>query len=1074
MKTEFIKSVKECLEGNISDPGAFFIFSTDIASRTWADWCVIKGKSRAVALERFMAWDSFKGTFLRAREEGKTAVPSMLRKLFVHDFIRRNAEKSDDDPTKLKKIIAPQFADTAGAFSDYLSKNLSSLNLWHARMEQYKNEYGTWDLEDRDYKILYDEYKNFLEKNKLFEPSWVQDVRLEESEKKFFIIFPELLEDFEEYSEIFSDADNVTACFLNGDIPDPASYEYPDSRSELRQTMLQIIDLVHRQKKCDWTDIALSVADLDTYRPYLEREFKLYDIPFVIRAGLPLTKNTSARIFESIQNCYKTDFSYDSVRTLLLDECIPWKDKTVLPLSYTEDGKLVQKKIEVDLTKTRESLIRHGNELHCVFPYEEKNEDGTRSKIDTWIKSLHAQRRGHSLAGLKDQEKKDEEELALYTAIKNCVTNFYRTDEESSGFETVLSSWFQFKERFINESDFSSDSNKILSRCIVHLQEMAELEREYCLPGKMQIPMPYDFFVRELSQKKYTPQTSQRGISIFEYKLSAEACFECQFLINASQKQVDVQYKKLEFLNSTKRAKLRLLQKGGGNQITKTFVHLYTQASEDFASDLVHISSAVQSFDGFAIPHSCLNVKKESMNLDQSDYILREKNWIASSCSEPIDMKDLPKAELESLSLWKRTSRQKSSIQDSSIIKEMAGQSLIQAKDYSIKNAIQKYTEEIKLLEEKKRDGRVLEFLKRQRDSLEKFNKPPYDSMPKVTARGELEYFYPCPRRWTLSRLLMIRPDSLDISLIKNYEIGNLNHSVLEEFMKKYIGDTLPHYDELKNAFTKDGVDVSGKMKEEIGEAADKAVGEFSKSPLVKKIFSMQKEQLSDSLYDFLTILLIPYGSGLDKKGERTSIAGIGGCTVYGVENSFIMPSENEGYLCYGVIDCLLRAPRTNDPDSEGWIIIDYKSSSSSIPKANEVTLDENGRINDFQMPMYVSLILSQSDESGIDAAYFYSVKRESPSSNQKRAVIDRHTHTEKKDLTQKSYEPVLKKFREYRDEFIEKCMGNPEPYISYDESDKFAVRMERDCISCDLKSICRTSYTIANRRLRSRKEVKK
>ncbi|MBO7638332.1 MAG: hypothetical protein J6S91_05085 [Treponema sp.] len=440
MKTEFIKSVKECLEGNIMDPGAFFIFSTDIASRTWADWCVLKGKARAVALERFMAWDSFKGTFLRAREEGKTAVPSMLRKLFVHDFIRQNAERKNDDPLKLQKIISPKYAETAAAFADYLSKNLSSLNLWKTRMEEYRDEYGTWDLEDRDYQMLYDAYRDFLEKNKLFEPSWVQDVKLEESNKKFFIIFPELLEDFEEYTEIFSDADNVTACFLNEDIPEPASYEYPDSRSELRQTILEIIDLVHRQKKCDWTDIALSVADLDTFRPYLEREFKLYDIPYVIRAGLPLTKNTSARIFESIQNCYKTDFSYDSVRTLLLDECIPWKDKTLLPLSYTEDGKSVQKRIEVDLTKTRESLIRHGNELHCIFPYEEKNKEGTRVKIDTWIKSLHAQRRGHSLAGLKDEEKKDEEELALYTAIKNCITNFYRTDEESSGFETVLSS----------------------------------------------------------------------------------------------------------------------------------------------------------------------------------------------------------------------------------------------------------------------------------------------------------------------------------------------------------------------------------------------------------------------------------------------------------------------------------------------------------------------------------------------------------------------------------------------------------------------------------------------------------
>ncbi|MBP5753293.1 MAG: hypothetical protein J6W60_10645, partial [Treponema sp.] len=549
MKTVFINSVKECLEGNISNPKAFFIFSTDIACRTWADWCVISGKSKAIATERFMAWDRFKSSFLRAKEEGKSAVPSLLRKIFIHDFIRQNAEKNDDDPTKLKKIIAPQYANTAGIFADYLSKNLSSLNLWNTRMEQYKDEYGTWDLEDKDYKILFEAYKDFLEKNQLFEPSWVQDVKLEESEIEFFIMFPELLEDFEDYTDIFDVKDNVTACRLSENIPDPAACEYPDSRSELRQTILQIIDLVHNQKKFDWTDISLSVPDLDTYRPYLERELKLYDVPFVIRAGIPLTKNSSARIFESIQNCYQSDFSYDSVRNLLLDESIPWKDKTVLMLNYTEDGKSIQKKIEVDLTKTRESLIRHGNELHCMFSYEEKDEEDKNKKIDPWIKSLHAQRRLHSSQDLADEELKDEQEIALYTAIKNCVSNFYRKENKSSGFDAILQFWFQFKEHFINDSDFSSDSNKILSRCIVHLQELRNLENDYCISNEMEIPSPYDFFVKDLGQKKYIPQTDQKGISIFPYKISAEACFACQFVINASQKQIDVQYKRLDFLN---------------------------------------------------------------------------------------------------------------------------------------------------------------------------------------------------------------------------------------------------------------------------------------------------------------------------------------------------------------------------------------------------------------------------------------------------------------------------------------------------------------------------------------------
>ena len=896
MKTVFINSVKECLEGNIQNPGAFFVFSTDIASRTWADWCVITGKTKAVAMERFMAWDSFKGCYLRAREDGKTAVPSLLRKLFIHDFIRRNAEKNNEDPSKLKKIIAPQFASTAGTFADYLSKNLPSLNLWNTRMEQYKDEYGTWDLEDKDYKILFEAYRAFLEKNNLFEPSWVQDVKMKESEIEFFIMFPELLEDFEDYTDVFAESDNVTACMLNENTPDPAAFEYPDSRSELRQTILQIIDLVHIQKKFDWTDIALSVPDLDTYRPYLERELKLYDVPFVIRAGIPLTKNSSARIFESIQNCYQTDFSYDSVRNLLLDESIPWKDKTVLPLNYTEDGKTIQKKIEVDLTRTRESLIRHGNELHCMFPYEETDDEGEIKKTDTWLKSLHAQRRLHGTSGQKEEEAKDEQELALYTAIKNCVSNFYRHGNDYTGFDSVLQAWFQFKDHFINDSDFSSESNKILSRCIVHLQEMKALENDFCHANEMIIPSPYDFFVKELSQKKYTPQTDQKGISIFQYKLSAEACFACQFVINASQKQIDVQYNRLDFLNATKRSKLNLIHSKSGNDPSKVFAYLYTLSAYKPVPDLIHISSAIQSFDGFSIPHSCLSVSEETITRDKDDYMLGEKNWLASGCRDKINTDALPKNEIENLIRWKKIAGKTKGKTDKSILKERAEFSLIGNKENSIKNGIQEYAEQIKKLSANKRDKNVISFLENEKTNLEKYSKAPFDSTPKISARGELEHFFPCPRRWTLSRLLKLQTDSLDITLLKNYEVGQLNHEILEEFMKEYLGTALPCYNSESNTFTNGGIDVSQTVRNLIQDTSEKSIKKFSKSPLVKKLLNTQLKQISDSLYDFLCILLVPYGKP-NVRYERKDIAGIGGCTVYGVENKCIIPSDDGSYL---------------------------------------------------------------------------------------------------------------------------------------------------------------------------------
>ena len=71
----------------------------------------------------------------------------------------------------------------------------------------------------------------------------------------------------------------------------------------------------------------MNIPDLETYRPYLERELTKYCVPFVIRAGYPLIKNTAGQVFAEIQKCYDSDFSYDSVRALILDEYIPWKEE---------------------------------------------------------------------------------------------------------------------------------------------------------------------------------------------------------------------------------------------------------------------------------------------------------------------------------------------------------------------------------------------------------------------------------------------------------------------------------------------------------------------------------------------------------------------------------------------------------------------------------------------------------------------------------------------------------------------------------------------------------------------------
>ena len=343
----FTDDIGNLLKSKITDKKNIFVFTTDVVCQSWADWCVTENHTavKSVASARFLAWDTFKGKVVSAQKEGYSAVPSVLRKLFVHTLIQKNAENQI-----FKKIINPypEYRKDAFAFADWISKNLSSLHVWKKRLEQKRGVYGELDDEDEDYKTLYTLYSEFLEKNRLFEPGWIDEIKFTDENHHYYIFYPEQIEDFVDYIEIFKGAGNVSLVYLPKETKPPKCYEFSDSRSELRKTILRIIEIVN-SGKADWTQIALTVPDFETYRPYLKRELELYSVPFVFRAGEPLSKNCAGRIFKEISGCRENEFSFDSVRALLLDETVPWKK---------------------EIQDIKENLIREGNRMRCICPFE--------------------------------------------------------------------------------------------------------------------------------------------------------------------------------------------------------------------------------------------------------------------------------------------------------------------------------------------------------------------------------------------------------------------------------------------------------------------------------------------------------------------------------------------------------------------------------------------------------------------------------------------------------------------------------------------------------------------------------
>lgn len=995
--------IGKTLAKHLCDSSTIFVFPTDTVMNSWIDWIVtnptISGCD-AIPFERFIAWDNFKSSYLCASENGKEVIPTLLKQLFVHDLIKRNAEKTEAE--RFKVIINPDdnYAMHAESFAPWITKNLSSLHFWKKRIEQYNKEYGELDDEDNDYLQIYEEYKSFLNKNNLFEPAWVENIDFSNEENTFVIIYPELLQDFADFTEILNQRENVTLYTFPTKVPRPKAYLYSDSRKELRQTMLQIINLVN-EKKADWSEIALSVPNLDTYRPYIEREFSLYSIPYVIKAGEKLTKNCAGRIFQEIADCYNSGFTFDTVRTLLLDECVPWKD---------------------ELKDKREALIREGNRMRCICsPFDT---DIWLSALTTKINKLQSSmNKGENSTKSNDTcELEYFEELKdFYIELKKTVSMFFSQKEHT--FSNINRSWNAFKTTFLKDiSEFSQDANNILSRCIKELEEIISIEKKYddC---NLELESPYQFFLDTIRNKTYTPQTNATGIQIFEYKLSALANFKYQFVIDSSQKNLEISYKRLTFLNSTKRSKLHLLDDDKTLNATEVFLKLYAKQTNE---NIVNFSAATDTFNGFAIPHSLLDYTKEVPNLDANDYILKEKEIIFGSCDDK--KYSFTPEQKQMFENWKKSAISTDTPFSSNDLFKQLLQNRVNPKN-----------------------GKV-----------------------NVSARSDLEKFFPCPRKWIYKSVLNLREDSLDTQLMQNYDMGNLNHKILELFMKNYKNEKevvhLPFFDVEQNSFfqqdntTKKDVsnDIYALLNTKITEQAIKSISDFKDSPLVIQTLTLQKTKITETIITFLKTLLLPTPEG------------IGNCIVKNIEQEY--SAENEKFNYFGKIDSIFEATSTNDNKVINLIIIDYKNSKSSFPKSDGQKnnyVDDDGFLTDFQMPVYNKLEFENFIKNNkidnkkyqIYGMYYYSIK------DCKKIIPYEQNNTI---ASPEKYEKVLGALDEYAALFTESFSNcNFEPTTSKTKGSKLNVKTYEHCIECAYKSICRTTYCVAGKEISKSDGVK-
>ncbi|MDR2759542.1 MAG: PD-(D/E)XK nuclease family protein [Spirochaetaceae bacterium] len=605
-----MNQVLEIISREIKNRNTRFVFPSETASLTWARKINAFTGERSVAVNRFLAWDRFKETAIRTENRDQEPVSDVVRKLFTHLLVKKNAEAARDFNAAAPKtnafpfssLIPREFAGQGTIFVKELTKILPSLVLLKSRQEQALNFVP--DDEDRDFALLEKEYTSFLAQYGFFEPSW-EKPPLRDTASVYYIFFPEAIEDFSEYADLLQREPAVHLVRLSDSEPRPSLYFYDSQRAEIRGAALELRRL-HEEAGIPYDDMALSVVELKEVEPYLVRELSLYHIPFRRRAGKPLGDYGTGKLFSLINTCVVNNFSFPALKALLLNEHLPWADP-----------------------ERNEELIEFGIKNNCVSSFFDQGRP-----VDIWLAAFRRSPREERLRGYYELLKTHLTALSASRSFRDIRNRYFafrgRVWEQSPGPERIREAYPEAAHPesvfpgFLSRDNCTGEGNAVLARCVEELSALIRLEEEY--PGLVP-PSPFGFYLDILQEKQYVPLRPDSGVNIFPYRVAAAAPFSCHLVLNVTQNAATVLYEPLDFLRQDKRDKLGLPD----TDASPVFFRLYQSGPIGTFKPITRFSASERTFSGWAIPHSYFSGSLETAPPAGEDPYIQERDWWAGN-----------------------------------------------------------------------------------------------------------------------------------------------------------------------------------------------------------------------------------------------------------------------------------------------------------------------------------------------------------------------------------------------------------------------------------------------------------
>jgi hypothetical protein len=924
-----MNSVETALLENIDKPGSLFIFPTDVAASRWADHLLrlLNGNATGggtVAMEKFIAWDTFKQNSIRSKVQNRKSVPAVLRKMFIAALIRENAAlcARGEEPV-FTSLIQPAWAQQADSYAGWLAGILPQLGIWF-RQAVGGSPHGLsiaqiggglksgedFSGDDRDMFNLALRYTQFLEKHGLFEPAW-ETPPFEDTGKECFIFFPESLSDFSEYRELLAASSHVKtiqadsggfaagsqtkegAPSREGDV-----FFYTNARSEITEAALYIIAL-HETQKVPWDAISVSFPDKGNYGPYVFREFDNRNIPYIRQSGKPLASYPGGQLFAAIAGCSSENFSFASLTALMLNRHLPWKE---------------EEKIQ--------ALIQFGIDNNCICSWiEEEGGGGKEKKINVWEDAF---------------ENHADNSAWLYVFFKK-LTQMINAMRYADSFSAIRKHYFAFRSSFFDMEKCLDETNLVLSRCITELGYLVEIENSY---PDMRVPDPYTFFTDYLEEISYLAQQSSSGVAILPYRTAAPAPFDCHIVLGANQDSLSTVFSFLSFLPRSKREKLGI----SDNDASQVFITLHRFNSRLPAA----FFCSEQTFSNYAVPHSALKaeLKPRQRYCDDPELgvkfapdLYHDENRLYASLYFSAPGQAGLSSGLPSGSLSRIHANQKKGFGEWRLRRKRSNT----AGDSETNHP---FVEHIRNRFLYKGNDKELE---------DKYG----------VSSSSLELYFKCPLQFIFSRVLRLRNVEIETSLMANETAGIVYHKIINLFLHelKEKGEAIAPLSGYK--LPKSYKDILINKTEIVFNSfpclSDEEDDKPAMSMLTARLLRAEKELFFTQLENFLAKF----------------ISFFAGYIVVASEGRYTL--NKKFYYLNGYIDCVLE----KGSESQGsLVIVDFKTKympdlSDCIGLAPQPSPKGEGSplegLANFQLPMYIRLAENEFGKK-VGAALFFSI----------------------------------------------------------------------------------------------------